>query len=119
MDHSDDPWESAECRQHDPELWWGWDERLTGGHPSNDVIDNTRMALTVCNRCPMRMECLEMGMREEHIAHGIWGGLMAGERIGVARHRHGINDQRAIEKAQRFRRLTQVPIVEEQTKWVS
>jgi hypothetical protein len=119
MDQDNDPWESAECRQYDPELWWGWDERLTGGHPSNDLIDNTRFALTVCNRCPIRMKCLELGMNEQHISHGIFGGLFAGERIGTIRNRKGINDLRALEKAQRFRRLTQVPMTQEETKWVS
>lgn len=42
-------------------------------------------AKTVCNRCPVRPECLQYA-REKNIKTGIWGGLTADERAGTPRH---------------------------------
>lgn len=41
-------------------------------------------AILVCNECPSSMPCLEAGMLEENINHGIWGGLMVSERRKMA-----------------------------------
>lgn len=35
-------------------------------------------AILVCKRCPVRAECLEDGLWEEH---GVWGGLTRDERL--------------------------------------
>lgn len=38
-------------------------------------------AIALCNSCPKQEECLDEGMRPENLAFGIWGGMLAGERI--------------------------------------
>jgi len=39
---------------------------------------DTRLAKTICQRCPIRMRCLEYALTAEE--HGIWGGLLPQER---------------------------------------
>lgn len=61
-----EPWmTNAACQHHDPELWFP-----TRGQP-------TTTAKTICDSCPVRTNCLQYGLDEQH---GIWGGLSAGER---------------------------------------
>ena len=47
-------------------------------------------AINLCNTCPKKQECLDEGMQPRNLAHGIWGGILAGERIAIADKR-GIN----------------------------
>ena len=42
-------------------------------------------AKTYCNRCPVRIECLEHAIANEEI--GVWGGLTTKERTREARRR--------------------------------
>ena len=44
-------------------------------------------AISLCNSCPKKQECLEEGMEPRNLAHGIWGGMLAGERIALADER--------------------------------
>jgi Transcription factor WhiB len=58
------------------------------------IADQTNYALQLCATCPVKEECLAEGMKSEQIrngvmmwgnlAHGIWGGKMAAERIMMA-----------------------------------
>lgn len=57
---------SALCAQIDPDLWFP-----EKGHPSN-------AAKALCEGCPVKLECLEYGMNDQH---GIYGGLSARERL--------------------------------------
>jgi hypothetical protein len=41
------------------------------------------MALEICKACPIREQCLEVGMQDDDIRYGIWGGLLAGERLAL------------------------------------
>jgi len=46
-------------------------------------------AITVCPSCPVRAECLAASLRHWDIGqHGVWGGLVAGERAALPRGRH-------------------------------
>lgn len=60
--------EQALCAQVDPELF----------HPS--VGDNThKRAKSVCNRCPVKPDCLSWGLENPDVT-GILGGLDTAER---------------------------------------
>lgn len=48
------------------------------------MADDVDFAVSMCNRCPIKTNCLAEGMKEENIEHGIWGGKLAGERIMIA-----------------------------------
>lgn len=71
------------CSTHlDPDLWF---PEFTPG-PITDrraiaVANQVSDASRLCGVCPIKVECLSEGMKEENIAHGIWGGLTAGERL--------------------------------------
>jgi hypothetical protein len=41
----------------------------------------TGRVIALCNSCPKQEECLDEGMKEENLAFGIWGGMLAGERV--------------------------------------
>jgi len=41
------------------------------------------MALEICAACPIREQCLEVGMQDDDIRYGIWGGLLSGERLAL------------------------------------
>lgn len=107
-DPNADKWDSVECRQNDPEMWWIADE--IHGQMNVDELRRVRMALTICNRCPMKLECLELGMKSEHIRWGIWGGLFAGERLTLAKQNKYGADRRLILKGTSLRRRTGVPL---------
>jgi hypothetical protein len=38
-------------------------------------------AINICNRCPKQEACLDEGMKDENLAFGIWGGMIAGDRV--------------------------------------
>jgi len=38
-------------------------------------------AIELCNKCPIRTNCLNEGLKDENLDYGIWGGLLPGERI--------------------------------------
>jgi hypothetical protein len=40
-------------------------------------------ALEICAKCPIIKECKEIGMTDEHIDNGVWGGTLSGERIAL------------------------------------
>lgn len=48
------------------------------------MVPEMKRAISLCNSCPKQQECLEEGMKPINLAHGIWGGLLAGERIAIA-----------------------------------
>lgn len=75
------------CSYHpNPDLWFPEYER--GGKPSNAerrlLAKRSLMAISICNSCPIQDECLEEGMKDENLENGIWGGMLAGERILMA-----------------------------------
>jgi len=45
-------------------------------------------AITVCTACLVRAECLAVALRHPEIGqHGVWGGLVAAERVTLPRRR--------------------------------
>ena len=73
-------WDSAACAGSEFPDWW-YPE--TGNSVSNDDIETIALALQVCDHCPIRMQCLEVGMNGEDLRWGIWGGLLSGERLAL------------------------------------
>lgn len=74
---------------------------LCVGHPTPDMwfrsipdprwSESTRLkvdgdileAIATCNQCPVRRECLEIGLHIDNEYHGVWGGKLAGERLEI------------------------------------
>jgi WhiB family redox-sensing transcriptional regulator len=75
QDDSGDPpldWRKlALCTQADPKAWFP--ER---GAATSRAL---RIAKETCERCPVRAECLESGLRSP-LPTGVWGGLTEAER---------------------------------------
>ena len=74
------------CDGHEtPDLWF---PDLPQGRRTNAtderIKQETRTAIRMCGKCPIRDECLELGMMEENLPYGIWGGVTAGERLMLA-----------------------------------
>jgi hypothetical protein len=62
-----------------------WFPEFDNGRPSiakqQALVESIKYAVELCNICPIKERCLEEGMKLENLSHGIWGGLLAGERI--------------------------------------
>jgi hypothetical protein len=56
------------CQQTDPELWF--QEHGTSSY---------RIARALCNRCPVRAQCLEYAVKNQE-EFGMWGGMSPYER---------------------------------------
>ena len=95
------------CSTHpNPDLWFP--EQGKVGKPTNKarelLADSSIIAMSICNQCPVQTECLAEGMKPENLEHGIWGGLMAGERIlasGVKTNRNNRSEAIAFAKGVR------------------
>jgi len=81
------------CTNHsEPDLWYP--ELGSGTITPNRIqrlADQVNVALRLCNTCPVKEQCLEMGMQEEDLQFGIWGGKLAGQRLlesGYKREEH-------------------------------
>lgn len=78
------------CTDHEePDLWFSDTlDQLGAGRPSKSVatgmVDRTIRAIKICHNCPVQRECLVEGMKEENLEHGVWGGVMSGERMVAA-----------------------------------
>lgn len=62
--------DSALCAQSDPDAWF----------PGVGAHDVRKAAKSICQRCPVKEECLALGLRGAGYdvkgkVHGIWGGL--------------------------------------------
>ena len=80
MNHDGSLWDNAACAGSEFPDWW-YPE--TGNSVSNEDVEITSMALNVCDHCPIRMQCLEVGMQGNDLRWGIWGGLLSGERLAL------------------------------------
>lgn len=106
-DPNADQWANAPCRNIDPDLWFL--DNVDTGIIQPDMVPGLTIALETCNGCPLRMPCLEMGMDDDNIHWGIWGGVLMGERYqlaGINRYKHQLE---AIRRARKIRHLTGVP----------
>lgn len=60
--------DDAACADLEPEAWFAF------GHDKARRFDPYFDARQVCNRCPVRRECLTAAL-ERGEEHGLWGGL--------------------------------------------
>jgi hypothetical protein len=72
--------------EFDRDLWWQDTPDTDTGFKAtrvevNKCVDNSRLALKICDMCPSKSACLTEGMRHENLEWGIWGGLTSGERL--------------------------------------
>jgi len=71
----------------DPDIWF---PEFTAGTPHPTTVQHVayqvNYALSECATCPAKESCLDEGMRPENLAYGIWGGLLAGERLALIGH---------------------------------
>lgn len=85
-----DPWErpadlswmdSAECRDHPTRLFFANNAR-------RPYSRTTLEAIAICERCDVRIDCLEYALNLPAPWHGIFAGLNVGERIAIYKTRH-------------------------------
>ena len=80
--------DKGNCNYHpNPDIWFASEVNFLGrrGSPSPAQIEQkfiqSAEALRLCKSCPIKQECLDEGMRKENLDYGIWGGMLAGERL--------------------------------------
>lgn len=65
-----------------PDIWYS-DEPSTSKEENALKTMEARVAMRLCNECPMQMQCLDYAMTDgDAIKYGIWGGTFAYERLG-------------------------------------
>lgn len=71
----------------DPDIWFP-EFPARSPHPTTvkHVAYQVNYALSECATCPAKDRCLDDGMRPENLAYGIWGGLLAAERLAIVGH---------------------------------
>jgi hypothetical protein len=69
----------AVCIPHDPN--WFHPE-VVHKKESPEYKQFTKMALAICEHCPVKAPCLEYGMTQRY---GIWGGKTSGQRDSMRR----------------------------------
>lgn len=75
--HQPPPWTvDAPCTDDDPELWF------------TDTGPAAAIALSVCDTCPVRRQCLDYALHLGEVWHGIWGGLTPAQRRAELEHRN-------------------------------
>ena len=84
-----------------------WFPENENGRPSmarrRELVSSINYAIEQCNSCPAKERCLEEGMKSENLPHGIWGGLLAGERIAtLGRTRENYGPQSDMGRAMDF-----------------
>lgn len=74
IEEEEDWYKDAVCAQTDPEMFF----------PQDDFGYTPKLALKICQTCPVRAKCLETALnnREEY---GVWGGMIASKRIKMLR----------------------------------
>ena len=66
----------AACAETDPELWF----------PELDSLWRVREAKNICEKCPVKKECLEYAL-VNGFKEGIWGGLSPTERNRLSKEK--------------------------------
>lgn len=80
LTHDGSLWDNALCAGATYPDWW---YPPTTNHITLDEVATAGMALEICKACPIQEQCLEVGMQGDDIYYGIWGGLLAGERLAL------------------------------------
>ena len=63
------------CQETDPDLWFRDGDKQT-----------YRIARTFCNRCPVRVQCLDYAVSNQEPG-GMWGGKSPAERVKLGKSR--------------------------------
>jgi len=80
------------CLSHDdPDLWFAGEVDLadptssvnTNSVESRRQVEDAIIALSICRNCPAKDNCLEIGMSDDSLHYGIYGGTMPGERLAM------------------------------------
>lgn len=71
--------EDAACKGQ-PRDWW-----FPEHPPTKKSVLEMRSAIAICNKCPVKENCLEHSLHWEHF--GIWGGLTERRRMALRRLR--------------------------------
>jgi len=99
--HGGSFWEEAACRTvGDPDAWF-----IDYWTADPDELWRMKLAMDVCNECPIKAKCLEVGLTDPEIKWGIWGGLLPGERMlmKTALNRLGPFGRQAVKNAMSMR----------------
>lgn len=76
----DERWGTAPCTEiNDPDIYFDIEHNM-----SNERLHELKIAITLCDGCPLKTECLNKGMQGEDLLWGIWGGLFPSERMALA-----------------------------------
>lgn len=102
--HDENEWAAALCIQFDPEMWFTVDDAMN----LTAIMEETTTALKLCNECPLREKCAVEGLQYDNIRYGIWGGLLAGERMDMAGMNRFAGERAAVTKAKNVRRQSRV-----------
>lgn len=82
--HSEWEWqEEGSCRNQDPEIFF-LDYNLRG----KAKRQKEQTAISICNDCPVKQQCLEHALNTPEI-YGVWGGMTEEQRHVIMR-RNGI-----------------------------
>lgn len=66
----------------DPDMWFPEVPQGRAGQKKMMALGTSvAKAINICNRCPKQEACLDEGMKDENLAFGIWGGMIAGDRV--------------------------------------
>jgi hypothetical protein len=66
----------------DPDMWFPEVPQGRAGQKKMMALGTSvARAINICNRCPKQEACLDEGMKDENLAFGIWGGMIAGDRV--------------------------------------
>ena len=78
-----------------PSLVYGGDRVSPKRNERNEkIVAQTRKALALCQACPARKQCLALGMQEDNLEWGIWGGEMPGQRLFKAGKKMSVAEAR-------------------------
>lgn len=70
-------WENGSCRTSgDPDAWF-----IDYNTSDETELYRLNVALTICETCPIKDKCLEVGLSKTELNWGVWGGLLPGERM--------------------------------------
>jgi len=70
-----------------PDAWFPTIDNGNVETMNRKALPMVQYAIGICSRCPIKEKCLEEGIKPENLAHGIWGGLFAAQRIAIAKER--------------------------------
>ena len=71
------------CEGHsEPDMWF---PELPPNRPSVKgtiaLAEKINEAISLCKSCPIKVECDVEGSKPQNLPYGIWGGMLAGERL--------------------------------------